>query len=62
MDMTQYEGFKVTVLKSTVGRRRKSLWGVKSRVSGKNRKGQVAHGVGSMDNNMVMTNTGNMVN
>ena len=62
MDMTQYDGFKVTVLKSQFGRRRKSLWGVKSRVSGKNRKGQVAHGVGSMDSNMVMDNTGNMAN
>ena len=63
MDMSQFSGYKVTVLRSQAKtRRRKSLWGVKSRVSGKNRKGQVAHGVGSMDSNMVMTNTGNMAN
>lgn len=55
MDMAQFSGYKVTVLKSQAkSRRRKSLWGVKSRVSGKNRKGQVAHGVGSMDSNIIM--------
>ena len=50
------------VLKSQARRPRKSLWGVKSRVSGKNRKGQVAHGVGNMDTNIVMVNNGNMAN
>lgn len=60
MNMNDYQGYKVTVLPSTVRFDRKSLWGVKSRVSGKNRKGQVAHGVGSMDNNIVMENGGNM--
>jgi hypothetical protein len=44
---------KVTVLRNST-KYKKSLFGVKSRVSGKNRKGQVAHGVGTMDNNMVM--------
>lgn len=44
---------KVTVLRNST-KYKKSLFGVKSRVSGKNRKGQVAHGVGNMDNNMVM--------
>lgn len=44
---------KVTVLRSST-RYKKSLFGVKSRVSGKNRKGQVAHGVGKMDSNIVM--------
>ena len=44
---------KVTVLRNST-RYKKSLFGVKSRVSGKNRKGQVAHGVGNMDSNMVM--------
>ena len=44
---------KVTVLRSST-KYKKSLFGVKSRVSGKNRKGQVAHGVGNMDSNMVM--------
>ena len=49
------EGVKpsITVLRGQRGPK-KSLWGVKSRVSGKNRKGQVAHGVGSMDANQVM--------
>lgn len=60
MNMEQFEGFKVTVLPSQFKRNRKSLWGVKSRVSGKNRKGQVAHGVGSMDANQVMICNGSM--
>ena len=60
MNMNDYQGYKVTVLPSTARFQRKSLWGVKSRVSGKNRKGQVAHGVGSMDSNIVMENGGNM--
>ena len=54
MNMDDYRGYKVTVLPSTARYNRKSLWGLKSRVSGKNRKGQVAHGVGSMDSNTVM--------
>ena len=60
MNMNDYQGYKVTVLPSTARYDRKSLWGVKSRVSGKNRKGQVAHGVGSMDSNIVMENGGTM--
>ena len=57
------EGVKptVTVLRSQKGPK-KSLWGVKSRVSGKNRKGQVAKGVGSMDNNIIMDNSLAMAN
>ena len=49
------EGVKpsITVLRGSKGPK-KSLWGVKSRVSGKNRKGQVAHGVGSMDTVAIM--------
>ena len=62
MDMNDYQGYKVTVLPSTARYNRKSLWGVKSRVSGKNRKGQVAHGVGSMDTNLVMDNNLAMAN
>ena len=60
MNMNDYSGFTVTVLPSTARYNRKSLWGVKSRVSGKNRKGQVAHGVGSMDSNLVMEQGGVM--
>lgn len=52
---------KVTVLRNST-RYKKSLFGVKSRVSGKNRKGQVAHGVGNMDNNMVMNGRQVMTN
>ena len=62
MNMENYEGYKVTVLPSTVRYSRKSMWGVKSRVSGKNRKGQVAAPVGRMNSNMVMENNSNMVN
>ena len=52
----QAKGLTVTVtkLRGASTKHRKSLWGVKSRVSGKNRKGQVAHGVGSMDASQVM--------
>ena len=52
----QAKGLTVTVtkLRGASTKHRKSLWGVKSRVSGKNRKGQVAHGVGSMDASVVM--------
>ena len=60
MNMSDYSGFTVTVLPSTARYNRKSLWGVKSRVSGKNRKGQVAHGVGSMDTSVVMEQGGVM--
>ena len=52
---------KVTVLRNST-KYKKSLFGVKSRVSGKNRKGQVAHGVGNMDNNMVMNGRQVMTN
>ena len=52
---------KVTVLRNST-KYKKSLFGVKSRVSGKNRKGQVAHGVGTMDNNMVMNGRQVMTN
>ena len=51
---------KVTRVRGQRGPK-KSLWGVKSRVSGVNRKGQVAHKVGNMNPNLptegkVMTN------
>ena len=52
---------KVTVLRNST-KYKKSLFGVKSRVSGKNRKGQVAHGVGNMDSNMVMNGRQVMTN
>ena len=52
---------KVTVLRNST-KYKKSLFGVKSRVSGKNRKGQVAHGVGNMDNSMVMNGRQVMTN
>ena len=54
MNMNNYEGYKVTKLPSTARFQRKSLWGVKSRVSGKNRKGQVAAPVGRMNSNQLM--------
>ena len=52
---------KVTVLRNST-KYKKSLFGVKSRVSGKNRKGQVAHGVGDMDSHMVMNGRQVMTN
>ena len=53
---------RVTKLRGASTKHRKSLWGVKSRVSGKNRKGQAAHGVGNMDSNMVMNGNQVMTN
>ena len=60
----QAKGLTVTVtkLRGASTKHRKSLFGVKSRVSGKNRKGQVAHGVGNMDSNMVMNGNQVMTN
>ena len=46
-------GFTVKTLRGQKGSK-KSLWGVKSRVSGVNRKGQVAHKVGEMSTDIVM--------
>jgi hypothetical protein len=58
------DGLTVTVtkLRGVPTKHRKSLWGVKSRVSGTNRKGQVAHGVGSMDSNQLMRGNQSMCN
>ena len=53
---------KVTKLRGASTKHRRSLWGVKSRVSGKNRKGQVAHGVGHMNQNLVMNGNQVMTN
>ena len=60
MSTSDYSDYKLIKLPSTARYNRKSLWGVKSRVSGKNRKGQVAHGVGSMDPNLAMEQGGCM--
>ena len=62
MNMNNYEGYTITRLPSTARYNRKSLWGVKSRVSGKNRKGQVAHSVGNMNSNIIMETNYNMSN
>ena len=51
---------KLKKLRGASTHHRRSLWGVKSRVSGKNRRGQIAHGVGSMDNNQLMDGNGCM--
>lgn len=51
MDMSQYPGFKVTILPPQKGPK-KSVFGVKSRYSGVNRKAQVCHKVGNMNSNI----------
>ncbi len=50
----------VVKLKGVSTHHRPSLFGLKSRVSGRNRKGQTAHGVGTMDANQIMTTNGCM--
>ena len=51
MNMNDYSGYKVIILPPAKGPK-KSVFGVKSRYSGVNRKNQVCHKIGNMNSNI----------